>query len=192
MPTCAAVTAADPARVRAALGRSKAGGYLYPGAAGGTALLFDPPKPRFGRISRLRLLRPALDLAFELKSPVWVVEDDGQCAGATACFADGDFRDLVWAADWTPPADPAARAASRADWDAYCARIAKKAGLSEPAALAEVRNDPAPDGGRASGEEVLRRLCAVVGAPDTAVGQSLFCQAGPRGRDFVRFEARRR
>ncbi|GAA1074612.1 hypothetical protein [Kitasatospora arboriphila] len=192
MPTFAAVTAADTDRVRAALGRSRLGGYLYPGTPGGTAVLFDPPKPRFGRISRSRLLDPAFDLAFELKAPVWVLEDDGRCAGATACFAGGGFRELSWAADWTPPADPAARAAHRAEWDAYCAKTAEKAGLPDPAALAAVRNDPAPDGSRPSGEEVLRRLCAVVGASDTAVGQSLFHRAGPRGRDFVRFEARRR
>ncbi|MEV6207106.1 hypothetical protein [Kitasatospora sp. NPDC051914] len=191
MPTYAAVTAVHPDRVRAALGRSKLGGYLYPGADGGTAVLFDPPKPRFGRISRSRLLDPAWDLAFEVKAAVWLLEDDGRCASATACYSGGGYRELGWSADWTPPADPAEYAAHRADWDAYCAKIAQKTGLRDAAALAAVRNDPAPDGSRPSGEEVLRRLCAVVGAPDTAVGQSLFAQAGPRGRDFVRFEGRR-
>ncbi|WP_405013402.1 hypothetical protein [Kitasatospora sp. NBC_01539] len=193
MPTYAAVTAAPAEPVLTALRRSRVGGYLYSGGpAGGTSLLFDPPRARFGRISQQRLLNPAWDLAFELKAAVWLLQDDGRCAFATACFAGGGCHELGWAADWTPPADPAGLAAHRADWDAYCAKIAGKAGLRDPAALAEVRNDPAPDGTRPSGTDVLRRMCALVGAPDAVVGQSLLAQAGPGGREFVRFEAKGR
>ncbi|GAA2743584.1 hypothetical protein [Kitasatospora cinereorecta] len=192
MSTYAAVTAVPAEQVLTALGTSKLGGYLYRGTpdAPGTSVLFDPPKPRFGRISRRRLVAPASNLAFELQAPVWLIESTEGGAGATACYADGGCDGLGWAADWTPPADPAELAAHLADWNENCGALAGKAGLADPAALAAIRNDPAADGTRTGSDELLRRLCALVGAPPVVVGQSLFRQAGPAGREFTRFEAR--
>ncbi|GAA4879917.1 hypothetical protein [Kitasatospora terrestris] len=194
MPTYAVVTAAPADRVLTALQSSKLGGYLYPGTdrAGGTALLFDPPRPRFGRISRGRLIDPAWRLAVELKTATWLLEAGDGGAGATACYAGGSYDSIGWAEDWTPPEDPAAREADLRGWHECCAKVAAKAGLPDVHALGAIRNDPAPDGTRTSSEELLRSLCALVGAPDTVVGQSLFCQAGPAGRDFTRFEAKGR
>ncbi|MFJ8041497.1 hypothetical protein ACIRBX_13440 [Kitasatospora sp. NPDC096147] len=192
MPTYAVITAADRDQVRAALLRTKVGGYLHTGEGPGSAVLFDRPKPRFGRISRSRILDPAWELAGATKAGAWLLEDDGQCAQVTACYPTGGYLSLGWAAEWTPPEDPARLAAHLRLWRKDCAEIARKTGLSDPDALAEVRNDPAPDGSRIAGEDILRRICALVGAPDLVVGQSLFEQAGPRGRDFERFEARGR
>ncbi|WP_327674029.1 hypothetical protein [Kitasatospora sp. NBC_00458] len=189
MPTYAAVTSAPSDQVLDALKRSKRGGYLYPGPQG-TGLLFDPPKPRFGRISRSRIMDPAWALAVDTKTAVWLLEGSDWGVSVTACFPGGGFDELGWAADWTPPADPAQAAADRAAWDGFCGKVARKAGLAEPDALAEVRNDPGPDGTRIGPEEILRRICELVGAPSVVVGQSLGLQAGPAGRDFVRFEAK--
>ncbi|MEV7783591.1 hypothetical protein [Kitasatospora sp. NPDC088351] len=191
MPTYAAITSAPADQVLTALKRSKSGGYLYAGTPG-TAVLFDPPKPRFGRISRGRLRDAPWALAVDTKTAVWLLEGTDWGACATVCFPGGGFEQIGWAADWTPPTDPAELAAHRDAWTKECDKIARKAGLAEPGVLAEVRNDPGPDGTRPSTEDVLRRLCALVGAPETVVGQSLFAQAGPAGRDFARFEAKGR
>ncbi|MFD7908859.1 hypothetical protein ACFV4G_42315 [Kitasatospora sp. NPDC059747] len=191
MPTYAAITSAPSEQVLTALARGKRGGYLYRGPQG-TGLLFDPPKPRFGRISRSRIMDPAWMLAVDSKTTVWLLEDAEWGLCVTVCFPGGGYENMGWARDWTPPADPSEYAAHRTDWDSYCGKIARKAGLADPAALAALRNDPAPDGSRTSGEELMRRLCELVGAPTAVIGQSLGLQAGPAGRDFVRFEAKGR
>ncbi|MFB6887961.1 hypothetical protein ACFCX4_01425 [Kitasatospora sp. NPDC056327] len=191
MPTYAAITSAPAEQVLPALARGKRGGYLYAGPTG-TGLLFDPPKPRFGRISRGRIMDPAWSLAVGTKTAVWLLEDAEWGLCVTACFPGGGFDNLGWARDWTPPADPAEYAAHRADWDAACAKLGARAGLADPAALAALRNDPAPDGSRTSSEELMGRLCGLVGGPPVVIGQSLGLQAGPAGRDFVRFEAKGR
>ncbi|MFC8454247.1 hypothetical protein [Kitasatospora sp. NPDC057223] len=192
MPTYAVVTTAHRDQVRVALLRSKVGGYLHTGAGPGSAVLFDRPKPRFGRISRRRMLNPAWELAVDSKAGAWLLEDDGQCAQVTACYPTGGYLSLGWTAGWTPPEDPAQLAAHLRLWNKDCAEIARKTGLADPEALAQVRNDPSPDGSRIAGEDILRRICVLVGAPDLVVGQSLLSQAGPRGLEFERFEAKAR
>ncbi|AUG76661.1 hypothetical protein CFP65_1784 [Kitasatospora sp. MMS16-BH015] len=194
MPTYAAITAVPADRVLTALGQSKLGGYLYPGtaAAPGCAVLFDPPKARFGRISHGRRLDPAWRLAVELKAPVWLIESGEAGACATACYPTGGYDQFEWADDWTPPSDPAEFAAHLAAWRKHCLKTAEKMLLADPDEFAALRNDPTPDGTRTSAEDLLRHLCTIVGAPTTAVGQSLLTQAGPAGREFTRFEAKGR
>lgn len=193
MRTYAAVTAAPADRVLAALSSSKLGGYLLPDGERGTGILFDPPKYRFGRISARRLQSPAWDLAWELKEPVWLLREIDGAACATLTLGDGKVEQLGWASDWTPPQEPGARAADREGWDQYCAEITRLLNRPELGpALGEIRNDPAPDGTRATADELLTRLCRLFDLPEAVVGQSLFEQAGPRGRDIRRFEARGR
>ncbi|MER5864502.1 hypothetical protein [Kitasatospora sp. NPDC002040] len=193
MRTYAAVTAAPTDRVLAALATGKLGGYLLPEGDRGTGVLFDRPKYRFGRITARRMESPGWDLAWELKEPVWLLRESDQAACATLTLGNGKVEQLGWAADWTPPADPAERAADRADWDGYCARIAALVGRPElGAALGGIRNDPTPEGSRVGGAELLRQLCRLFGLPEAVIGQSLFEQAGPRGRDARRFEAKGR
>ncbi|RKE19017.1 hypothetical protein [Streptomyces sp. TLI_171] len=191
LQTYAALTPAPADAVLAAVGAGRLGGYLYRGDTG-SSLLFDPPKPRFGRISAGRRRNAPWDLAVDAKTPVWLLEEHEGGLCVTAIRPDGNFDQIGWAADWTPPADPAEAAEHRAGWDAYCTKIAGKMQLGEPTALAASRNDPRPDGTRPSTKSLMRRLCALVGAPDAVVGQSLFTHAGPRGNDFVRCDARGR
>ncbi|MEU9132382.1 hypothetical protein AB0D08_30460 [Kitasatospora sp. NPDC048540] len=193
MPTYALITRATEEQVLTALRPSKLGGYLLPDGERGTGVLFDPLRPRFGKISSRRLVGPAWNLAWELKQPVWLLRDNEWGTCVTLVLGNGDTEELGWSAHWTPPADPAENAAQRESWDRYCARLADRAGLPDAgAALAAIRNDPAPDGSRTSGAELLGRLCALVGVSDAVVGQSLYEQAGPRGREARRFEARGR
>jgi hypothetical protein len=81
---------------------------------------------------------------------------------------------LTWVARWDPPDDPADYLAHRQAWDAHCADVAERYGAPTLGPdLSMVRNDPVPGEPPLPLGDLLRRVCAVFGLPDVAVGRSL-------------------
>ncbi|WP_203788725.1 hypothetical protein [Paractinoplanes rishiriensis] len=176
MSTYALVTKAGAADVTGAVRAGRVGGYVAPDLLG-TIVLFDPPD-RTSATTR-RLLRPAAELVKRTGVPAWLLLGDEEMSEAVMISAAGPHH-LSWVAGWDPPADPTEYLAHRQSWDAHCAEVATAYGAPHRATeLSMVRNDPIPGEPPAPLGDLLRRVCAVFGLPDVAVGRSLLDSAEP-------------
>lgn len=187
MATYAFVTSAPAEVVGAAVRAGRVGGFVAADPLG-TIVLFDPP--RTSSATSKRLAKPAADLAGRTGAPGWLLLADHEMAEAMMISPVAGRYSLTWVDGWEPPEDPAAYLADRQDWDHYCTEVATRFGARERGvALAMVRNDPVPGESPAALSDLLRRVCAVFGLPDVAVGHSLLDGAEPGLYDARRVDA---
>jgi hypothetical protein len=185
MSTYALVTKADAGAVTDAVGAGRVGGFVVDDPLG-TIVLFDPPTRTAA--STARLAKPARHIVTCTKVPAWLLLADEIMAEAVMLDRDGDLS-LQWFGAWEPAEDPARYLADRQEWDAHCAEIARRFGEPERGAdLGMVRNDPVPGADRVALPDLLRRVCAIFGLPDVAVGRSLLQGQEPGLYDAHRVE----
>jgi hypothetical protein len=185
MSTYALVTKADAGAVTDALGTGRVGGFVVDDPLG-TIVLFDPPTRTSA--STARLAKPARHIVTRTGVPAWLLLADEIMAEAVMLDRDGDLS-LQWFDAWEPSEEPARYLADRQEWDLYCAEIAQRYGEPERGAdLGMVRNDPVPGAARVPLPDLLRRVCAIFGLPDVAVGRSLLEGQEPGLYDAHRVE----
>ncbi|MEU4241844.1 hypothetical protein [Actinoplanes sp. NPDC026619] len=186
MSTYALVTNAAAEAVADAVQAGKTGGFVVADPLG-TIVLFDPPGRAYS--STDRLARPARGVVERTRTPAVLLISDEIMAEALVLSPGGELS-LQWVADWDPPAEPARYLADRQEWDSYCAEVAELYERPELGpALAMVRNDPVPGEERTALSDLLRRVCAILGLPDNAVGRSLLDGDEPGLYDARRVEA---
>jgi hypothetical protein len=187
MSTYALVTAAAAEAVAEAVRAGRVGGYVVEDPLG-TIVLFDPPGRAYA--STDRLARPARAVVERTRKPAVLLLDDDAMAEAVVLSPAGELS-LQWVAGWEPPAEPARYLADRQEWDAYCLEVAELYERAELGpALAMIRNDPVPGEERTPLSDLLRRVCAVLGLPDNAVGRSLLENTEPGLYEARRVDAR--
>jgi hypothetical protein len=183
--TYALVTKAPAASILAAARTGRVGGYVVTDPLG-TIVLFDPPSRA---ATHRRLTKPARELMRRAGVTGWLLLGDEHVSEAAVLTPKARPLWLQWAADWTPPEDPAAYLADRKAWDAFCARVAARYDAPDRAAeLALVRNDPVPGRDQPPVADLLRQVCAVFDLPDVAVGRSLLDTRGPGLPGAQRFD----
>ncbi|GAA2615586.1 hypothetical protein [Paractinoplanes durhamensis] len=183
MSTYALVTRASAETVADAVRAGKVGGYVVADPLG-TIVLFDAPGRAYS--STDRLAKPARAVVARTMKTAVLLLCDEFVAEALVLSPAGELS-LQWAAAWEPPAEPARYLADRQEWDAYCGEVAERYERAELGpALAMVRNDPVPGEERTPLPDLLRRVCAILGLPDNAVGRSLL-----DGEEPGLYEARR-